>query len=423
MSKKHKKSIRSNAQQSKKKQRARFDCVYNRNNICQNNISIYMLKHCVGNKLCSRYKYLYDNNVKIDFLLINNNIQIRISIYNNDISDFIKTTRSYEFIFRGVDKHGVAVLVNINFYTLESFIRFILNENDFEFNIKRTSKAIIMSIDHIKEIPDILDQPYNKLAEKLRLSQKFCTQNFRIHIRIIISKQRLFEYIEKLCESQKITQREIKLTNDLQEKTVENANTITNDTNNSDITYEKQVGVTAIVLSDNRKCVFNSHAIEDVQAILRLATKNGNVINYSIPAAFCQECDAYFVLKKDFEKAKQNGVILCPVIDKTIYINRKKYHSQNTGGESRIHEMGYNVQKENDYTNEQRQTILANILENTNISKHEIQSNIDRCVRQHQKQPSYADAIKCWINDYQFLSSYKHGDVPQVIIEKIKIGR
>lgn len=423
MKKKHIKPIQQKSQIIKSKQSVRYNCIYNKNGICRYNMSVCTFKYCVGNKLCNKYKYFYDNTVKIDLRLVNDNIQINISIYNIKLSEFIKTSNAYELTFRGIDKHGIIVCLNINFYNLESFIRFILNENNFNFNIKRTSESIIMSLGNIKEIAGILDTPYSKLPEKLHLSQKIYTQDLQIQIRILISKQQLFKYIEKICNTQNNTT--TKLHSNAQENVKENANIAMhkNINHKPQPFYEKQVGITAIVLSNNRKCIFNCHSIEDLQAILRLATKDGKVVNYSIPAAYCKECDAYFVLKNDFEKAKLKGVILCPVIDKTTYINRKKYHIQNSGGESRIHEMGYNVRKGNKCTDKQRHIVLANILENTNISKHEIQSNIDRCIRQHQKQSNYASAIKCWINDYQFISTYKHGDIPQVIIEKIKIGR
>ncbi len=83
--------------------------------------------------------------------------------------------------------------------------------------------------------------------------------------------------------------------------------------------------------------------------------------------------------------------------------------------------MGYNVQKGFGLTNNQREIILANIVENTNITKHEISSHIQRCINQHKKQQNYKDAVQCWQHDYEFVSNYKHGDLPEVIIEKIKM--
>ena len=103
----------------------------------------------------------------------------------------------------------------------------------------------------------------------------------------------------------------------------------------------------------------------------------------------------------------------------------KKYYDKKNGyvNESRIHQLGYNVRKGNGITKEQRQVLIANMLENTNISKHEIESGITRPMLQHQKQPNYSDAVKAWKEDLDFLKGYKLGDIPEVIADRIEIGR
>ena len=77
----------------------------------------------------------------------------------------------------------------------------------------------------------------------------------------------------------------------------------------------------------------------------------------------------------------------------------------------------------NGYTKEQRQLILANILENTNISRHEVESCILRPMRQHRNQNNYADAVKAWEQDLEFVRSYQIGDIPEVLVNKLIIGK
>lgn len=184
-----------------------------------------------------------------------------------------------------------------------------------------------------------------------------------------------------------------------------------------------EVGITAIVLSDNRKCTYSDHTIIDLNAILRIAQPDNKVMNHTVPAAYCEICNTYFVLKKDYKNAKAHGVILCPVIDMTGQSSKRKSTSTLSTSESRIHQLGYNVQRGNGYTKEQRQLILANILENTNISKHEIESCILRPMMQHKNQANYSDAVLAWKEDLEFIKSYKLGDIPEVIIDKIIIGK
>lgn len=184
-----------------------------------------------------------------------------------------------------------------------------------------------------------------------------------------------------------------------------------------------EVGITAIVLSDNRKCTNNNHTIVDLNATLRIAQPDGKVINHTIPAAYCEICDTYFVLKKDYRDAKMYGTILCPIIDMTEQTINKKGITTLSTSESRIHQLGYNVKRGNGYTKEQRQLILANILENTNISRHEIESCILRPMMQHKNQVNYSDAVLAWKQDLEFVKNYKSGDIPEVVIDKIIIGR
>lgn len=184
-----------------------------------------------------------------------------------------------------------------------------------------------------------------------------------------------------------------------------------------------EVGITAIVLSDNRKCTNNNHTIIDLNAILRIVQSDGKIINHIIPAAYCEICDTYFVLKRDYKIAKEHGTILCPVIDMTEQTISKKAMVTLSTSESRIHQLGYNVKRGNGYTREQRQLILANILENTNISKHEIESCILRPMMQHKNQLNYAEAVKAWQQDLEFVKNYKLGDIPDVVIKKIVIGK
>lgn len=183
-----------------------------------------------------------------------------------------------------------------------------------------------------------------------------------------------------------------------------------------------EVGITAIVLNDNRKCTNNNHKIIDINATLRIAKSDGTVMNYTVPAAYCEICDTYFVLKKDYKTAKAQGVILCPIIDMTKKVNLRTQKFLSTS-ESRIHQLGYNVRQGNGYTKEQRQLILANILENTNISRHEVESCILRPMKQHRNQNNYADAVKAWEQDLEFVRSYQIGDIPEVLVNKLIIGK
>ena len=128
----------------------------------------------------------------------------------------------------------------------------------------------------------------------------------------------------------------------------------------------------------------------------------------------------YFVLKEDFKKAKEQGVLLCSVEDRTHhYLQKHSNQKYNTIGESEVHKMGYNVRKDFGYTEKQRHVILANIIENTNITRHEILSVIDAGIARHQSKTTHQHAVQCWLSDREFVANYKAGDMPEVLIEKM----
>lgn len=204
-------------------------------------------------------------------------------------------------------------------------------------------------------------------------------------------------------------------------KSQENVTITKQKEHNKSTANDNNIRITVIVINDNRKCIYEGHHIQDVIGIVKISTVNG-IIDYSLNIAYCETCNLYIMLKSEFKNLKTQGAILCEVIDYTKKPNGVTSKSISSN-ESRIHQFGYNVIKGNNYTDDQRHAILANIIENTDISKHEIESCISRPMRQHSTQPNYANAVSSWSKDLEFVRNYKKGDIPEVIIGKIIMGR
>lgn len=181
--------------------------------------------------------------------------------------------------------------------------------------------------------------------------------------------------------------------------------------------------LSTVILSYNRKCINENHSILDIKVkISVLLYINNKIIDEYVQAGYCPTCNQYIILKSDFIKIKQKGVLLCEIIDKTpdhVQNSKWKY----SGAESRIHALGYNVVDKKGYTSEQRKIILANIMENYDIKKHEILSMIDLNISRKRAQKNYQKAVQKWKEDREFVIGYEHGDIPEVIIDRITIGR
>lgn len=182
--------------------------------------------------------------------------------------------------------------------------------------------------------------------------------------------------------------------------------------------------VKAVVLTQNRKCVSKEHTLENVIAIIRVLTLNNKVIEINVPAVHCKECNQYIILKSDFKSIKQQGILLCHVIDKTPEYIAKHQYSSCSGTESKLHRLGYNVIKQGyNYTYAQRKIILANIIENYGITQHEILSMLDTNIARKINMPNYDEAVKKWQQDREFVVNYECGSVHEVLIDEVVIGK
>jgi len=190
------------------------------------------------------------------------------------------------------------------------------------------------------------------------------------------------------------------------------------------LSFESPKYVKAVVLSHNRKCVYEEHNLTNIKAIIRVLTPNNKVKDVNVSAAYCKECNQYIILKTDFKSIKQKGTLLCRVIDETPEYIAKHKNSSNSGTESNVHRLGYNVIKQGyNYTFKQRKIILANIIENYGITQHEILSMLDTNIARKITLPNYADAVAKWQQDREFVANYKLGDMPEVVIDEVVIGR
>lgn len=424
---------KSNSRKQNKKKIARYDCIHNGLTSCYYSDSTYYNRKCPGNIFCHYYQQFHSNPVFLHFNLSNNQITINVILRDVKLTDFELSYKSHYAYFKCRNIDHIIIKLDIKFLRFESYICFIFGDKQGE--IRKIKNNISIQLKNNRYVERILDLPYAKLPKLICIKSSYKDENLEYKIELLMPKKYVFDQILllKRNKSDRTKEKEpihktVKIPNVSKEPIRNSA--LSDNKQTSHCTEEKrkpatiEIGITAIVISDNRKCIYNEHSLYDVVANIRIADSDGKIILHKIPAAYCEDCDSYFVLKEDFEIAKKIGVILCPVIDKRSYTMDKKYKIKNNSQkESRIHQLGYNVQKGNNYTMEQRQVVLANIIENTNITTHEIMSLIKRCINQHQKQANYAEAVKCWSHDYDFMSSYKKGDMKEVIIEKIKMGR
>lgn len=403
-----------------------YGCIYNINDLCLQNECKYHYHKCAGSLFCDKYEKYSKNICQISIEIVNKDVILKLYISDVNNESFIKNKSS--FIFNYKNYYSLTkVRFRLIFSTWKKYINFLFNRYDE--SVYKKDDMLIVTMKNPKEILKISRTPFNSIPKFIEIKKEIKHDGGFLYCNILIPKETLFHLIRNSCAPKTKNIKIIKQKSTIkQNKSVATQEASTNieiskenvvKPKNVINTTMKEVGITAIILSDNRKCTYDSHNLIDVQAELRVVLGSGNVINYFIPAAYCAECDEFFVLKSDFLNIRKVGIVLCPVEDRTYaYLNS---HKKNTyyGNESLIHQLGYNVIKKYDYTDEQRQIILANIMENTSITKHELESHLNRCINQHKNSSNYKDAVRHWRVDLEFVSKYNLGDLPQVKIIKL----
>lgn len=174
-------------------------------------------------------------------------------------------------------------------------------------------------------------------------------------------------------------------------------------------TVRKQCKITSadvIVLSSSKRCTAQRHKVEDYIGLLPVVTKFGcNKIEINV--SYCKDCDRFTMLKSDYLKII--GTPVCEVRD--LSTNRIINHSADDffgeTKEHKLHRLGYNVRFGNGMSNFDRQQLLAQIINNRDLSRDEIISHIEYCININSNKANMDSAVRKWKADLEFLYNFK----------------
>lgn len=161
--------------------------------------------------------------------------------------------------------------------------------------------------------------------------------------------------------------------------------------------------ITLQVKGTTTSCINKKHTTSDITVQIPVIYESGDIGFEISHAIYCHQCDAYIILKNDFDKI--NGVILCKVIDETF---ESKPISNKFGfdeKQSELYQHGYNVQKKNPLSDKQRHFILLSLLDTGIMNLNQICTHLDKLVQIHKKDNNFALAIKKWKRDRDFITS------------------
>lgn len=165
-----------------------------------------------------------------------------------------------------------------------------------------------------------------------------------------------------------------------------------------------------VVLSNVFKCNKN-HNIETVQANISIITPSGTVERLLVSAGYCQQCKIYFILETDYIQAKNKGILLCRQITRDVYerCGDELFDGTKLNVESLLHQIGYNVNAQDNLTSKQRQKLLKLAIDNNLYSTSGLLSFLDWLIARNKKVSNrdMSQAISKWAEDRIFVANYK----------------
>lgn len=167
-----------------------------------------------------------------------------------------------------------------------------------------------------------------------------------------------------------------------------------------------------VVRSNAFSCYFK-HDVETVQAFVNVLSRDGSIRKAKTIAAYCKDCNCYYILDSSFKALQKQGVILCQLI--TLAELKGKGFSVFSGegmkAQSMLRRCGYTVNATDDLSATQRQKILALVLDNRIYSASELYNFLDWLIGYHgrSRQRDMSAAIEKWTDDRNFVANYKAG--------------
>lgn len=177
-----------------------------------------------------------------------------------------------------------------------------------------------------------------------------------------------------------------------------------------------------IGLYSTRSCSNNSHKIKDV--IARIPVKvNGKPQIIDVDAWYCETCKIYYILHSTYDGI--NGIPICDVKDfrtGKIISSATDYDNVVTSNyETMLHKLGYNVNQQENLSSQERQKILAQIVQKRQISKNEIISLLQYYIRRNENNGNMIFAVEKWEQDLIFMKRFRMQSSEVIDVDQIRI--
>ena len=174
------------------------------------------------------------------------------------------------------------------------------------------------------------------------------------------------------------------------------------------------------VRSNAFQCRYRLHNIQEVDALVDVLDNSNHIKSIKVAAGYCEQCNVYFIMDSVYQRLKSYGIILCRISDGKDYFNKSSSAGMHLAQESLLMQYGYNVSQVRGLSTEQRQKILALIIDNKIMSRNEIIGYLNFFIRQRKAMPKMRSAVEKWEQDKKYVEKYRVGQYRTVKVNGIK---
>ena len=162
------------------------------------------------------------------------------------------------------------------------------------------------------------------------------------------------------------------------------------------------------------KCRYQEHSLQNIEGLIQIIDRNGNVSQVKVPAGYCANCNTFFIMESVYQSLKLKGIPVCRVSDEKAYLSGNVFaNGMQLAQESVLMQYGYSVSQEEGLTSAARRKILALIVDHKILTRNEIIGYLDFFINQRKNQPRFEKAIDKWEQDREFISEYRAGEYIQ----------
>ncbi len=173
-----------------------------------------------------------------------------------------------------------------------------------------------------------------------------------------------------------------------------------------------------VVRTNLFRCRSRQHHLEEIWGLIQILRPDDSRETEKAAAAYCPECGCFFLLRTEYDRLAQKGGLLCKMVEKEVFYTRGLPFSHSPG-ESLLKQHGYTVKASVGLTDIQRQTILAQLMDQRILTAAQILSYLQTFQAQKRGIPACQRAIAKWEADLRFVRRYQEEQKPAVPIRSI----